>query len=735
MDANRRQFTLIAGALASGVATAAGAAPRKAGLSYPRDAWHQRMKRVVQINFNERDPENFDVEAWADYLASAKAQVTFLSGTNVVAFYPTAIKEVPVSRWLNGRDLFGECVAAAKKRGIRVMGRFSIDIAKSALAETHPEWFCRTEDGKLVRRSLVGSTNDPAVSDEFAPTCQFTSYYTDVVPRLFREVITRYPIDGIYSNGWPSPDVVVCYCPVCRKIGDPHSEAYRDAFQKRAVELWKSYTALCAQVRPGLVFTGNLGGGFRGGDLDLAELADNAPWFMADNQGRGNIGSPTWDASQQTRIGRAIMRDRPVSNITASYEIAGDTRWRNVAGNPAEVRSRMFQTMMAGGTVQYHWLGFHQGFVEDRRWQKVGREVLAWAAANEAHFHNKASIVDVALVVSQRSNRLYKAPDGTDALDAAQGMYLLLTEARLPFDVVLERDLTDRALLRRYKALILPNIAVMSDAEVAGVKAYAASGGSVLTTFETGLYDEEGRSRAETPFAGLFGMRRAGPRETYGRGPVGRRPAFAGSPSIQRIERDHPLTRGFTDTNWIQGSSCRAPISADGPPILTHVPPYVWYPPEGVYPTQPKTDIPTVVARERGGAKLVHLSEDIEAGYWRTGANDLGDLVRNAFAWMVPAPSLAIDGEGLIECSAWVTEPGYTVHLVNHTQPAFRANAARAMPTLGAQAVRLTLPDPRPIRRATLLRAGTPIDVRQEGASVRFTVPAVGEYEAVALEV
>jgi hypothetical protein len=739
MKTSRRDFTLMAGTLlaatasgakaAPGVATAAGSANRP----YPPNAWHQRMKRIVHVNFNERDPEHFDVAAWADYLASAQAQMTYLSGTNVVAFYPTSLPDLPVSAWLKGRDLFGECAKAAKARGVRVMGRFSIDIAKSQLADKHPDWFCRTEDGALVRRSLVGAPDDPSASSEFAPTCQFSSYYTDFVPALFNEVLTRYDIDGIYTNGWPSPDAVVCYCANCRKIGDPHSREYQDAFLKRAVDLWGVYDGLVKKHDARLIFTGNLGGGFRGGNLDLSALAAGAPWFMADNQGRGGVGAPAWDASQQTRIGKAIVGDRPVTNITAGYEIAGDIRWRNVTGNPQEVRSRMFQTLAAGGVVHYHWLGFQQGFGEDRRWQKVGREVLGWQAANDRHFHNVRSIANVALVVSQISNRLYEAPAGTDGLDAVQGMYQLLTEARIPFDVLVERDLTPAA-LARYKLLVLPNIALMSDAQALAVESFARGGGSVLSTFETGLYDEKGAPRADYALAGLFGMRRTGKRESYGRGATSR-PPFPGSPAIQRIEQRHPILAGFEEADWIQGSSCRVPISIDGKPILTHVAQYPWYPTEGVYSRQPHTDLPTVAVREAGESRLVHLAGDIEAGYWRSGAGDLGDLVLNAIRWQLrDSQPIAVKGDGLIETYGWETEPGYALHLVNHTSPSFRATATRGLCPLGAQEVRMTLPRARPITRATLLRSGQALSVQQDGATIRFTVPGVVDYEVVALE-
>ena len=738
MDTTRRDFTALAGALiASGaaaspaLAASGGPAPR----SYPADAWHQRMKRIVHVNFNERDPEHFDVKAWADYLASAKAQMTYLSGTNVVAFYPTALPDLPVSAWLKGRDLFGECARAAKAQGIRVMGRFSIDIAKSALAEQHPDWFCRTQDGKLVRRSLVGAPDDPSASSEFAPTCQFSSYYTDFVPALFNEILTRYPVDGIYTNGWPSPDAVVCYCAACQKIGDPHSRDYEDAFLKRAVELWALYDALVRKHDAKLIFTGNLGGGFRGGTLDLSQLAAIAPWFMADNQGRGGVGAPAWDASQQTRIGKAIVGDsaggRPVTNITAGYEIAGDIRWRNVTGNPVEVRSRMYQTLAAGGVVHYHWLGFQQGFVEDRRWQKVGREVLGWQAEHDRHFHNTRSIANVALVVSQRSNRLYAAPAGTDPLDCVQGMYQILTEMRVPFDVVLDTDLSAQK-LARYDVVILPNIALMGDAQAQAIRRFAQAGGSLLSTFETGLYDERGVPRTDFALGDLHGARRAAKRESYGQ----KTPAFPGSSSIQRIERRHPILSGFEDTDWIQGSSCRVPITTEGAPLLTFVAQYPWYPTEGVYSRQPHTPFPTVAVHEQGPSRRVYLAGDLEGGYWRSGAGDLGDLVGNAVRWLLAdRQPIRVEGDGLIEVYGWQTEPGYALHLVNFNAPGFRATAARGVSRLGPQTVSMTLPDARPIRQARLLRGGVRIAVQQQGRQLRFTVPELGEYEVVALEV
>jgi hypothetical protein len=729
MEPDRREFTLMAGAALAATGTAPGAA------AAPAPTWHARMKRIVHVNFNERDPERFDVAAWAGYLSDCQAQATYLSGTNVVAFFPTTLPGLPVSRWLGGRDLFGECCHAAKARGVRVIARFSIDIAQAALAADHPDWFCRTKDGALVRRSLVGAPDDPSASSDYAPTCQFSDYYTRFVPALFAEVMRRYPVDGLYTNGWPGWELVKCWCAACRAIGDPDSPGYKAAYEKRAIELWRMYDAQVKAHDPALIFTGNLGGGFKGGDLDLSPLTALAPWYQADNQGRGPVGAPAWDAAQQTRIAHAIVRDRPVTNITAAYEIAGDIRWRNLSGNPAEVRSRLYQTLGAGGVMHYHWLGCDQGFRHDRRWQAVGRQVLPWQAAHDAHFHNKRSLADVALVVAQASNRRYRPPPGTDTLDAVQGLYLLLNEARLPFDVILESDLTP-ARLARYRTLLLPNVALMSDAQAAAVAGFAGSGGNVLATFETGLYDENDRPRSDFALAGLFGIRRTGPRESFGVDQAEGHGRFPGSSSTQRIEDpSHPLLAGFRDTDWLQGSSCRVPIASLAPPFLTHIPQYPWYPTEGVFPRVDRTTEPTAAAREANGARLAYFAGDLDAGYWRSGAGDLGDLVTAALRWMTDGRQpVSVDGDGLVEVSAYETEPGYAVHLVNHSQPGFRATAARRVVPLGPQRVRLRLEaGARPVRQARLLMAGTPLPLTRAGDMMECTVPRLEEYEVVAL--
>ena len=106
-------------------------------------SWQQRIRRVGQSNMTEHDPAVMNVEEWADYWHSAKVDIVFISVTGILAFYPSKVKFHRHGKFLNGRDFFGECVAAAKKRNMRVVARMSPDLNWGDALEAHPEWAMR----------------------------------------------------------------------------------------------------------------------------------------------------------------------------------------------------------------------------------------------------------------------------------------------------------------------------------------------------------------------------------------------------------------------------------------------------------------------------------------------------------------------------------------------------------------------------------------------------------------
>ena len=99
----------------------------------------------------------------------------------IVAHYPT---EVPLhfrsTHLPPGRDLFGETLQAAHRRGIRVIGRFDFSKAPRPVYDAHPEWFFRTAAGQ------------PVVDESgLHVACINGGYYREHAPRVLDEALSR----------------------------------------------------------------------------------------------------------------------------------------------------------------------------------------------------------------------------------------------------------------------------------------------------------------------------------------------------------------------------------------------------------------------------------------------------------------------------------------------------------------------------------------------------------------
>ncbi|HEU5080932.1 MAG TPA: alpha-amylase family protein [Opitutaceae bacterium] len=719
MNLDRRQFLFTLGAATVTLRTALRAAepaPAHPGLDIP---WHQHLRRVGQVNFNERDPVELDVAAWADTWADLRVDAVLVSVTGIIAFYPTAVPFHRRSRFLGERDLFAECCAAGKHRGIRVIARLSPDLQWKEALDAHPEWFRHDAEGRPTPHTPV-----PGLFN----TCPFSTYYSEQIPAIMREINARYDVDGLFTNAWPIlADPPECHCPACQNAPKAGTPAFQERHLRRTLELWRLYSAIAREKHPDNVFYGNLGWGV-GAQTNLKELASECVWFNCDNQGREGEASPAWLCTQQGRVARAVMQGRTITSVIGSYA-TGKIRWRNTAKNEPEATLWMAQTTASGMRIWYHWLGGQTGLGEDHRWIKAGRDFLQWQARHDEHFTYRRSLANVGVVWSQRSNAHYAPPGASTEQrhgypEFVLSLYALLLEGRFFFDFVHEDDLGPER-LRQYDVLLLPNVATLSDAQVAQLRAYAAAGGSLVATFETGLYDENGTARADFALGDVFGVSRLSEIQ----GPVANYGWYA------RIEQRHEILRGFEQTNWLPGGQYAVPVRAiDASVPLTVVRANSGYPPEMAYSPESHTDQPALVLREAGNSRRAYFAGDCERSAWRSGNTDLAQVFLSAIRWALrDRAAVAVRGDGFIEAFAWETDPGYAVHLLNYNNPHLHRGWIRKQYPIGAQKISLALPAGRRVARAQLLRAETNLPFAQNGDIVEFTVPGVVDYEVAAL--
>ena len=691
---------------------------RLAPIAPSTQPWQHNVRRVGQTNMTEHDPAVMDIEAWADYWHSAKADVVFISVTGILAFYPSKVPFHRHGEYLNERDFFGECVAAAKRRGMRVVARMSPDLNWGDALEAHPEWAMRNKDG-----SVQHNTEEPRLFK----TCMFSRYMDDYIPAIIHEINSLYDVDCFYANGWPPlGSLPECYCGVCSKQPASGTAAYWRAFTDRVLDLWNRYDAIAKEKKRDSFFFANSGGNVKGGP-NLDRLGKTAAWFQADNQGRAYDDAAVWGCSLQGRVCNAVLDGKFAANVTAAYS-TGTPGWRNASKNPAETRMWLNETIASGMVPYLHFVGAENGVGEDRRWKKIGSDYFGWAAKHDAHFATRRSIANIGVVIGQSTQLLYPGPATVHARnymhETTQGIYDALLRGRFAFDFVHEDRLQPER-LSKYRALLLPNIAMLSDAQCGLLRDYVRAGGSIMASFETSLLDENMNGREDFGLADLLGIGKAG-------AAIGTN----GNPYYARIEREHAILDGFRDTNWLPGAQNRTPLKRIENPVLTVVPGFVRYPPELAYPPVPHTTEPAVVLREFGASRTAYFPGDIERTYWLTGHGDLLRLIHNTIRWITRDERVVhVEGEGFIEVFAWETGPGYAVHLLNYTSPDAQHGWLQSTHPLGPQAVAMKLPPVVKPAKLELLRAGRTIPFNLDGQTLRFTVPSVADYEVAAITV
>lgn len=691
-------------------------------------AWVEKCMRWGQINLREVDPQSMDVGWWKDYWRRTHVDAIVINAGGIYAYYPTEIPYHERSRWLGERDLFGELVAAAKELGLRVLGRIDPGSAGEALYLRHPDWFYADADGKpFVDR--VGQYR----------TCPNGPYYGELIPRVMREVLARYDVDGFFGNQWffPSRARAICHCPHCARLFKEHAglalpvaQDWGDVRWRRWVEwryarmreVWVGWDQLIKSIIPHGIWLGNVGGHLEGipqSGLDRFTLGEAAEMMQNDLQGR-KASHQLWAPGEQGRIMNATGHGKPHATLVGSY-YTGSPYWRLAAQVPAEQQVWLAGVVAGDSRPWWHTIG---GVQEDMRFTHAVEDFFSWHKAHERYLRDRKSIANVGLVYSPRTIDYYGREKAYErVVEGFRGMYFALLTARVPFDVVHERSL-DAASLARYDALILPNVACLGDAECAQVLEFVRRGGGLLSTYETSLYDEEGGLRSDYGLAAAFGVHWLGEIK----GPLNH--------SYMRVETRHPVLKGFEETSILAngGQACISRPAGGTETVLTLIPPFPTHPPETAWMRSERTDTPLLCLSEALGGRSAYFAGDVERLFWRTNLPDHAQLLDAALRWVMRKPGpVQVSGPGLLDVHAYRQEDAVVVHLVNLTNPSLWKGPCHQLIDVGPQVLEVALPSGARATEAKLLVAGAEVSGTLVGDRVQIRVPSVLAHEVVVI--
>ncbi|MCX6081004.1 MAG: hypothetical protein NTW32_15860 [Chloroflexi bacterium] len=692
--------------------------------------WFDRPMRWSQLTLAENDVQAYDQQFWLDYFAQTHSDAVCLSAGGVVAYYPTDVPLHHRSVWLGDRDLFGELVDGCRKHGMIVVARTDSHAVHQDVFDAHPDWVAVEANGQPRRHWA---------SPDMWVACALGPYSLEFMTEIHREIMTRYMVDGIFTNRWDGSGM--CFCQHCqanfaaaygmelpRKV-DPKDISWRNYtkwYQERLFAVWRLWDAEIRKINPAARFIPNGGGGALS-LLDMKTVGEMADTLFADRQGRSGI-MPPWTSGKDAKEYRAALGSKPIVGIF-SVGLEGPYRWKDSVQSTAETGIWVAEGIANGLRP---WYTKFAGTVYDKRWLKPVSDIYNWHYRWERYLRNEKPLARVGMVYSQQTATFYGGAEAEKKVeDHTLGMYQALIEARIPFEMVHDKFL-DMDHISQFKLLIFANIAALSDRQCDQVRQFINMGGSILATHETSLFDEEGSERKDFGLADVFGAhfkgRLPGPMKN----------------SYLHLERDtaaaaqHPILVGFDDTERIINGLFWLDVSPDDPtlqPQLTLIPPYPDLPMEMVYPRIKKTDISAVYLREMGSSRIVYFPWDIERTFWEVMNEDHGTLLGNAIRWaMNEEQPVAVTGQGLMDLTIWQQKDSLTVHLVNLTNPMMMKGPFREYFPISEQKVKVRLPVGTRVKSVQLLVSEQTPHFEVAPGYIIVSVPSILDREVVAID-
>jgi hypothetical protein len=687
------------------------------------DSWFDKPMRWAQLVLVENDPGSFDPDFWLGYFKKVHADAACLSAGGIVAYYPTKVPLHHRSDWLGDSDPFGYLVKGCRDMNMSVIARTDPHAAWENVNQEHPDW---------IQVEVNGEKRRHWSNPELWVTCALGPYNFNFMNEVHGEIMELYEIDGIFSNRWAGHGI--CYCSHCKQNFkdfsgsklpetddrlDPVYQKWSEWRIVRLKDLWLLWDATIRNVKSTSRFIPN-------GFPDKIVTGAQSDIFFTDHQARRGM-IPPWSNGKRAKELRATMGMKPLGGIF-SVGIEEQYRWKDSVQNDAEVR-----IWVAEGTANNMrpWFVKFGGVLYDKRWLAIVESIYNWHYKNEKYIRNISSLARTAIVYSEQTQRNYGGKEWqTHSGWHELGMYHALIEARIPFDMVNDR-LLDARNLENYKLLVLPNVAALSDMQCEQLHQFVNSGGSIVSTFETSLYNEKGMQRKDFGLTDLFGINFDGKVE----GPM--KNSYLKLNTVPGSEEYHSVLNGLEDAYRIINGVWRLNVKpkVDFPSPITLIPSYPDLPMEHVYPLHPDTDIRELYLRETGKGRVAYIPWDIDRTFWNILNVDHSKLLRNIFNWALnEAPTVEVEGKGILDITAWKQEKSLTVHLVNFTNPMMMKGPFRELLPVSSQSVTLNIPSVSDIRNVRLLVSGEDPQYKYSNGLLKLSVPKILDHEVIAVD-
>lgn len=459
------------------------------------DAHHGGYAKVYQ---------EFDADQAAKAFAEAGAQMVcyFAKGACGYSYYPTKIGVVHPGL---DRDFTGEMTAALKKRGIRCIVYFFL-AAERQLHRQHPDWV------------HPAAPVDPAAPGEQAQMCANSPYTEEIGIPQMKELVSHYDLDGFFVDiffhqYWHSK----CRCRFCRELfdrevggpipetdDDPRAFAYRKWLNRHMEAKMDSVYQALSPLRPGLVLINNWAW--------MSQYPVTPPAYVQhltfDTPVPQSGGLYSWAFSMEARYLATLSKVRP--QLTWSVMNTRMSTWGAYDLREPEALLQECAIPLAGcGRTYIGDVAFPSGNPDPAVMARCG-QVNQRTRALVPFLRHCHPVPEVAVLHSADSiwsrgpvsvgSSWRHAPADYPVC----GAHKALAEGQVQFDILNSQILPQA--LGEYRALVLADQRILSEAECEAIRTFVHAGGALLVTGETGTRSADNQPLHTFALAEVLGI-------------------------------------------------------------------------------------------------------------------------------------------------------------------------------------------------------------------------------------
>ncbi len=613
---------------------------------------------------------------------------------------------------LGDLDYLREAIDQGRRSGVKTV----VYMNPNFLLHNHPlfrECVLRGPDGRIVQQSVYGEQFTGKALYACINHLRYRQFLRDVLHEIFSE----YRPDGLYVDGLSSH---VCFCEHCRakyrqmfaaempvdKLAkyqvprvcwgemesDPVMVAPHDPDARRLTALLeRSLTEVTG------VFTRTV----KGCKADAATIYHSYPKpdsvAFYDGTLTELYASQPW-VHLAWKFGE-LANYSNVFPVPVFFNIYAHERY-----TLAEARHKAFEGMANG--------------VYPNFWSTPGMKPVFAFLRRQAEYYDFARTTPVKFLALVRDFRpdpaqeaAPRAPGVTYARDRFMapyiGAYSALMRSGLPV-VTLHRSGFQRQ-LHGFRVLVLANTALLSGRQLEAVREFVRTGGGLVCTHETSLYDEEGTRRADFGLADVLGAHYRG-HASGGRSDFApRRAGASGGCGDWRCFAHSRRAAGRCPSRF--GRGARVPARGKSPAAET----------------------PAILVHQFGQGRVVYLSGRWCAVQCQNLSPGIERLFSAAVRWAAQEPPpVEIRAGATVGVTLFEQPQRRILHLLNYRRDTrYRSDEVGAIDHV---TVAVTIPAGRQVRRIHRLwnPADLPFTQTEHGAA--FNLGTLGEYEAVAIE-